>query len=68
MTTIAEIQAAVRALPEEDFGAFSSWFEQYEQERWDRAIEKDSAAGKLDFLLQEARDARNAGVQPSEKP
>jgi hypothetical protein len=55
MTTIAEIQEAVRALAAEDFQVFSSWFEQYEEERWDRQIERDQKSGPLRSLMERAR-------------
>ena len=47
MTTIIEIQEAVRALPEEEFREFSSWFDEYEEERWDRQIERDQNVGTV---------------------
>jgi len=61
MTTIIEIQEAVRALPEEEFEAFSSWFDQYEEERWDRQIERDQKSGPLRSLMERARADFEAG-------
>jgi hypothetical protein len=61
MTTIMEIQEAVRALPEEEFAAFSSWFDQYEEERWDRQIERDQQSGPLRALMEKARADFEAG-------
>ncbi len=61
MTTIAEIQEAVRTLAEEQFEAFSRWFEQYEEERWDREIERDQKAGALRSLMDKARADFEAG-------
>jgi hypothetical protein len=61
MTTILDIQAAIRALPDEEFGAFSSWFEQYEEERWDRQIERDQKSGPLRSLMEKARSDVEAG-------
>ena len=55
MSSIVEVQEAVRALPEEEFGAFSSWFEQYEEERWDRQIERDQKSEPLRSLMEKAR-------------
>jgi len=49
MTTVAEIQTAVRALPENQFGVFSSWFDSYEEEHWDMQIKHDQFFGK--YLL-----------------
>ena len=61
MTTVAEIQEAVRCLPEEQFEAFSSWFEQYEERRWDRQIERDQKSGTLRSLMVKARADFEAG-------
>ena len=61
MTTISEIQAAIRALPEKDFEAFSSWFDQFEEERWDRQIERDQKSGPLRDLIEKSRSDFAAG-------
>ena len=55
MTTIADIQHAVQSLPEEKFAVFSSWFDQYEEERWDRQLERNQKSGPLRFLMEKAR-------------
>jgi hypothetical protein len=61
MTTVTEIQKAIQGLPEEEFEAFSSWFEQYEEQRWDRQIERDQKSGALRSLMEEARAEFEAG-------
>ena len=61
MLTVVEIQDAVRTLAEEQFRAFSSWFEQYEEERWDRQIERDQKSGPLHDLMDNARADFSAG-------
>ena len=61
MTTAAEIQNAVLALPEKEFEAFSSWFDEYEDERWDRQIERDQASGPLRNLTEKALADFEAG-------
>ena len=61
MASISEIQAAIQALSEDDFEAFSSWFEQFEEERWDRQIEHDQKSGPLRDLVEKARSDFKAG-------
>ena len=61
MTTVAEIQSAVRALPEQQFGVFSSWFDNYEEEHWDRQIECDQKSGPLLDMMNKARSDFEAG-------
>jgi hypothetical protein len=61
MTTIADIQQAVQSLPDEEFGLFRSWFDQYREERWDRQMERDHEAGPLRSLMEKARADFEAG-------
>ncbi len=61
MTKLEELEMVVASLPEEEYRAFRRWFLERDWEKWDRQIEEDSAAGKLDFLVKEARDAKKAG-------
>jgi hypothetical protein len=61
MTRLEQVETAVESLSQEEYGRFRDWFLERDWERWDREIEADSAAGKLDFLLQEAQSAKAAG-------
>ncbi|MEA2693117.1 MAG: hypothetical protein QOJ16_2504, partial [Acidobacteriota bacterium] len=38
------------------------WFMDHMHERWDQQIEADSAAGRLDFLVEEASEAERRGA------
>lgn len=59
MTTIQEIETAVRQLTKEDLTVFRQWFLEFDAEAWDRQLEEDVTAGRLDFLAEEAlRDFR----------
>ncbi len=59
MSTIQEIEQAVRRLSPEDLAAFRAWFAEYDAAAWDRQLEQDVAAGRLDALAEEAlRDLR----------
>ena len=61
MTTAVEIQNAILALPEKEFEVFSSWFDEYEDEHWDRQIERDQKSGPLRDLMEKARGDFEAG-------
>ena len=61
MSTIAEIEDAVRRLSPEDLAAFRQWFVQLDAEAWDRQIEEDAAAGRLDSLAEEALEDLRQG-------
>ena len=58
MSTVAEIISAVRHLNEEEKDEFLEKLREIEfEDGWDRQMEADAKAGKLDFLLREAADA-----------
>jgi hypothetical protein len=58
MTRLEELEQAVAALPEQEYDQFRCWFLERDWEKWDRQIEADAKAGKLDFLIQEAFKAK----------
>ncbi len=60
MTKIEELEMAVTSLQEEEYSQFRRWFLNRDWEKWDREIEADSESGRLDFLLQEAADAKKS--------
>ena len=43
------------------FDELRGWFIDHLHDRWDRQIEADSAAGKLDFLIDDASEAERRG-------
>ena len=58
---LAELETAVERLDEKNYGEFRKWFLEHDWEVWDRELETDAAAGRLDFLAREARDAKRCG-------
>lgn len=46
--SLDELEAAVAQLPVDDLSAFARWFEEYLADAWDRRIEADINAGRLD--------------------
>ena len=63
--SVKELEAAVAELSPEDLTRFAEWFEAYLDEQWDRQIEADAEAGRLDALIREAEDDIEAGrVRP----
>ena len=50
MPTLNEIEAHVAALPAAELAKFREWFEGFQADLWDKQIEADSLAGKLDHL------------------
>ena len=61
MSEIEELETRVRQLPKEDFSRFRDWFLQLDDELWDAQIKSDFQAGKLDRLIENARDEMSRG-------
>lgn len=65
MSTVLEIESAIRQLPHEEFWKLAEWFDEAKSEAWDRQIEADALSGKLDKLWEEAELEIAAGkTQP----
>jgi hypothetical protein len=61
MAKVEEIQAAIESLREEEYIRLREWFSEKDWKKWDNQIEADSEAGKLDFLIKEARSEKAKG-------
>jgi hypothetical protein len=59
--TLNELENAVANLPSDELAQFRAWFADYDAEAWDRQIEADAAAGRLDALADAALRAHRAG-------
>ncbi|MCU0516700.1 MAG: hypothetical protein MUC60_07485 [Oscillatoria sp. Prado101] len=59
--SIPEIKAAVMQLSPNEFAEFVQWFDDYQESVWDKQIEADLKAGKLDHLIQQAEQAFKEG-------
>ena len=54
MNRVEALEESVRALSDEELAAFRAWFISFDAEAWDRQIEADLQAGKLDTIAEEA--------------
>ncbi len=59
--SVKEIEQAVATLPPEELSAFSTWFEEFLADQWDKRFEADVASGKLDHLADKADKDFEAG-------
>jgi hypothetical protein len=58
--SIEDLEKAVADLTPDQYARFCAWFEAFEADRFDRKIERDAQAGKLDRLADQAiADLRN---------
>ena len=61
MITAEDIEKAVEQLAPRELERFRAWFEAFDAQRFDAAIERDVRAGKLDAHAEEALAAHRAG-------
>jgi hypothetical protein len=46
--SVQELENAIRQLSPEEFARLALWFDEYRADQWDRQIEADVGAGRLD--------------------
>jgi hypothetical protein len=54
MGKIENLEKQIRELTDEELTALRQWFADYDAEKWDRQIEADVKAGKLDAPAEKA--------------
>jgi len=54
VTKVEQLERDVQALSPQELASFRNWFAEYDWKEWDRRLEADVAAGKLDKLAAEA--------------
>jgi hypothetical protein len=59
--SVTEIKEAVSQFSPEELREFADWFNEFQQDLWDQQIEEDSKAGKLDFLIKQAKKQYREG-------
>ena len=61
MARVEELANEVQQLNRQELAAFRDWFRKYDSDAWDREIEEDVSAGRLDKLASEAIAEHRAG-------
>ena len=61
MSSVLEIESAVKQLSREDLHAFRDWFLGFDAAEWDRQFEEDANAGCLGALADEALEDLREG-------
>jgi hypothetical protein len=56
-----KIESQVKSLRPAELAKFRDWFLEFDAEVWDRKLQADSEAGKLEKLLAEARSDFSSG-------
>ena len=65
MSKIQRLESEVKSLSAQELAAFRAWYEKFDAENWDKQIEADAAAGKLDKLAAQAIADYNTGKAKS---
>ncbi|MBN2577489.1 MAG: hypothetical protein JXB10_00670 [Pirellulales bacterium] len=61
MTKVEVLERDVQSLNRSELASFRDWFQSYLADEWDRQIEADAVAGKLDHLAEQALADHKAG-------
>jgi hypothetical protein len=61
MGNVENIERQIEALSPEELAQFRAWFLEFDWTAWDRQLEVDIQAGKLDRLAQDALRDHGAG-------
>jgi hypothetical protein len=63
--SVEQIERAIIQLPAKELVELMSWLGDYHAQVWDRRIEADLEAGRLDKLLAEVEEEYEAGLSQS---
>ena len=62
MGKVEKIEREVASLSASELEMFREWYASFDADAWDRRIEGDASAGRLDALAVQAIDAHRAGM------
>lgn len=54
MGAIEQLELLIKSLSPDELAKFREWFAEFDAQIWDRQIDADAAAGKLDRLIEES--------------
>jgi hypothetical protein len=61
MDKVEKIEREIQGFSPSELAKFRQWFQEFDAEAWDRQIEEDIRAGKLDGLANAALQAFDSG-------
>jgi len=61
MNRVEQIESEIRQMTPEELANFRAWFAEFDAQCWDRQLEEDVKAGKLDELAARALRDHEAG-------
>jgi hypothetical protein len=54
MGAVEKLEELIKSLTSEELARFREWLVEFDAQVWDRQVEADAAAGKLDRLIEES--------------
>ena len=64
MSPVDQATDAVKQLSDEQLAAFRAWFAEFDARAWDEQFESDVLAGRLNWLVEEAKQGLAEGRCP----
>jgi hypothetical protein len=61
MSKVESLEQEIRKLSPQELAELMTWLQKYDAELWDRQIEDDARAGRLDRLAKKALESYHAG-------
>ena len=61
MSTVQEIETAIQKLKPQEILKVADWLQELREELWDKQIDADAKAGRLDKMMEEAKQDYLAG-------
>ena len=61
MSKVEQIERQIETLSADELAAFRKWYAEFDADAWDRQIESDASAGKLDAVAEAAVSAYRSG-------
>ncbi len=62
MSKVEQLEAELAKLSPDEFREVARWVAEHDADAWDEQLDKDAAAGRLDFLFDEADAERKNGT------
>lgn len=59
MNRVRKLEIEVKQLSRDELSDFRDWFRDFDSDDWDKQINKDIKAGRLELLAEEAVSAHN---------
>ncbi|GAB2592471.1 hypothetical protein [Spirosoma areae] len=60
--SVQEIEAAIENLPTKEIYELADWLAELRNQLWDKQIEEDAKAGRLDALINKAKEQNRQGL------